>query len=360
MPHAVHSLNASAPSPAAPSAASLSNLINSPQGDPLPPAAGPGVELPRDDAQGRGTLHARRAPRAHSRVHGTARWHHGTTGLRTKLPCPQHTVPHSAPSALSPGPRCPCSTLRLALCLCTQPPRASPAVCSSKALPLLNSSIIDIGAEPPGAGGWQRYYLHLSSFPSLSPPFPSRLKSREIRRRKAASGSALLLGTGGSTRAPLPHVPMSPSAGPSLSPSPPPSLSTSHFPSPSPSPFPFPSLSLSLSSSLSLSVSPSPSQAPPRAPHCHGDRTEPHGDVGIGRECAGHSRCLAPGKARRVIYLRPRGRGRRWGARTRTQVGSGDHSSQHLCGAQGWSIWVQLLRERGRGGLTHCARSWWH
>lgn len=161
-------------------------------------------------------------------------------------------------------------------------------------------------------------------------------------------------------RSPHPHpIPILISI-PSSSPSSFRSHSCSHFSSPSPSPFPFPSLSLSLSSSLSLSVSPSPSQAPPRAPHCHGDRTEPHGDVGIGRECAGHSRCLAPGKARRVIYLRPRGRGRRWGARTRTQVGSGDHSSQHLCGAQGWSIWVQLLRERGRGGLTHCARSWWH
>lgn len=44
-------------------------------------------------------------------------------------------------------------------------------------------------------------------------------------------------------------------------------------------------------------------------------------------------------------------------AGTRMQVGSGDNSSQHLSGAQEWSIWVQLLRERGRGGLTRCANS---
>lgn len=206
---------APAPSPSAPPAASLSNLINSPQGDPLPPAAGPQAEPPGDAARGQGDPARSRgtpSPRLGARQPCAARrpGPQGTGGAPRALQ--GHPCKPPAPQPCSPEPRSPLgprSTPRLALCLCTQSLRASPAVGSSKALPLLNSSIIDIVAEPPGAGGWQRYYLHLSSFPS-PPPFPGRLKSREIRRRKAASSSSPAPWRGGisqTSRSPSPHPP---------------------------------------------------------------------------------------------------------------------------------------------------------
>lgn len=211
---------APAPSPPAPPAASLSNLINSPQGDPLPPAAGPQAQTLRGDG---GTPHG--APRAHGWAHGSpAPRESRDCRVRDEPPEPSRDTP-ACPRPPSPVPRSPgpCSTPRLALCLCTQSLRASPAVGSSKALPLLNSSIIDIVAEPPGAGGWQRYYLHLSSFPS-PPPFPGRLKSREIRRRKAASSSSPAprrRGDRPDLPVPRPTPPRSrPCPSPSLSPSP--------------------------------------------------------------------------------------------------------------------------------------------
>lgn len=96
VPHALPSLspslNASALSPAAPSAASLSNLINSPQGDPLPPAAGPGTELPGDDTQGQGDPARSRGTPSSQLValhDGTmAPWGTGPSCRAPSTPCP--------------------------------------------------------------------------------------------------------------------------------------------------------------------------------------------------------------------------------------------------------------------------------
>lgn len=123
----------------------------------------------------------------------------GTQGdggpARLAQPDPPPPKPTPDPPSGSPGePRPPLGPRsRLSLGPRARSLRAGPAGGSSKALPLLNPSIIDIVAEPPGAGGgcvcegrggWQRYYLHLSSFP-VPPPFSGRLKSREIRRWKS-------------------------------------------------------------------------------------------------------------------------------------------------------------------------------
>lgn len=111
------------------------------------------------------------APLDHHRagIHGDTGhvpWHNPV--CHPLSPPQPHTQPQ--PSIHSPSP---CSTLWLLFCLCAPSLRLGPAGGSSKALPLLNPSIIDIAAEPPGAGGgWQRYYLHLSSFLSSPPALP--------------------------------------------------------------------------------------------------------------------------------------------------------------------------------------------
>lgn len=157
-----------------------SNLINSPQGDPLPPAARPG-----DARRGRGAGGAPGAGRrarslpCHSHSAGTHR-DGGCSARRIPARSPPRPAPHRSPrppGSHNQGGPAPCSTLGL----CPSSPRS----CGSLgAVPSPDPSIMDIVAEPPGAGGWQRYYLHLSSFPA-PPSFLGRRKSREIRRWKS-------------------------------------------------------------------------------------------------------------------------------------------------------------------------------
>lgn len=134
-------------------------------------------ELPGDIRRGQG---ARGGPQPHQPAPSTPgpppgwhpRRHRTCPSAQPSLSPPEPTpAPHTAPAPHSqPAPRSP---LWLLFCLCAPSLRLGPAGGSSKALPLLNPSIIDIVAEPPGAGGgWQRYYLHLSSFLSSPPALP--------------------------------------------------------------------------------------------------------------------------------------------------------------------------------------------
>lgn len=61
---------------------------------------------------------------------------------------------------------------------------------------------MDMVAEPPGAGGWQRYYLHLSSFPA--PPLLPRQaeKPRDQALEKPPPALLLLLGVRGDQQDP--------------------------------------------------------------------------------------------------------------------------------------------------------------
>lgn len=125
----------------------------------------------------------------------------GDAALGTSQPAAPHAQPGPTQGlSHSQGGPSPCSTL--GLCPSCPRSRGSPG-----AVPLPDPSIMDIVAEPPGARGWQRYYLHLSSFPA-PPSFLGRRKSREIRRWK--SRLRLLscsLESGGISKTSLPDPP---------------------------------------------------------------------------------------------------------------------------------------------------------
>lgn len=115
---------APAPSPSAPPAASLSNLINSPQGDPLPPAAGLQAQPPGDAARGRGDpARGTPSPRVGARQRSTVR-KPGSWGMgRAPRDLQGHPRVPPAPQPCSQEPRSPLDAPAGALPLHTVPAR---------------------------------------------------------------------------------------------------------------------------------------------------------------------------------------------------------------------------------------------